>query len=152
MKIKMKKDLLYLYLSMSSLGVLIIIYFLVMKYLFKKNASAFDPLNKKIINIHIFGKTCCSSWPISHFVSYAIFTYIWPQYIIHIFVLGIVWECVEYLFKLLTTPKGKELKFKRTRNKNNDIEYTTWWDSSSKDIIFNSMGIAFGYGLKKFIM
>ena len=33
----------------------------------------------------------------------------------------------------------------------NDVEYTTWWDSSSKDIIFNSIGIGIGYTLKRFM-
>ena len=144
-----KNKLKNLYFIQMGLGGLIIIYFFIMKYIFKKKASLYDPLNKKIISIPILGKTCCSYWPLSHIVAFAVFSYIWPQYIHHIFFLGIVWELVEYVLKIILTKKGEELKFKRTRDENNNIEYTNWWGSSSKDLIFNAIGIGIGYGFRK---
>ena len=140
----MKKDLKNLYSVLIGLGFSIIVYFHVMKKIYKDKISHNDPLNKKVINAPILGKNCCSWWPISHFIAFAIFAYIWPQYWRHLFALGVVWEGVEWLFKYMSTPKGEELKFKRTRTEDGSVEYEQWWSSSSKDILFNGAGILVG--------
>ena len=108
-----------------------------------------DPLNKKVIDAPFIGKNCCSWWPLSHYIAFLIFGYIWPQYAKHLFGLGVAWEMVEYLLKVLMTPKGEELKFKRTRNDDGDVEYEQWWSSSKKDILFNGAGILSGIYIKK---
>ena len=147
----MNKDLKNLYTTLSLLGISIIIYFLLMKKLYKDDVVNKDKLNKKIMNIPIFGKNCCSWWPISHFVSFFIWALIWPQYWQHLFGLGVAWEGIEYIFKLLTTPKNQELKFKRTRVGDGTVEYEQWWSSSKKDVVFNGMGILFGLLVRKYV-
>ena len=145
----MKKDLRNLYVTLFSLGAGIIIYYNVLKKIYKDKLVDNEPLNKKIINAPILGKNCCSWWPISHFVAFLFFAFKWPQYWRHLFVLGVGWECVEWVLKYVMTPKGEELKFKRTRNTSGDVEYEQWWSSSNKDILFNSVGIACGLYLRK---
>ena len=145
----MKKDLKHLYITLLCLGASIVVYFNVMKKIYKDKLSYKDPFNKKIINLPILGKNCCSWWPISHFTTFLIFSFIWPQYWKHLFVLGVGWECFEWIMKYFMTPKGEELKFKRTRLENGTVEYEQWWSSSKKDIFFNGVGILCGIQLKK---
>ena len=147
---EISKDLRNLYITLISLAISIILYFIIMKRKFKNKISHNDPLNKKVLNLPIFGKNCCSWWPISHFVAFLIFAYIWPQYWYHLFGLGVLWEVVEWIFKKCSTPKGEVLKFKRTRVGNGQVEYEQWWSSSSKDVIFNSAGILCGLLLAKY--
>ena len=148
---KMKKDLQYLYLTLISLAVIIILYYIILKKIYKDKLVDNEPLNKKIITMPLLGKNCCSWWPVSHYISFFIFSYIWPQYWHHLFMLGVAWECVEWLLKYMMTPLGQELKFKRTRLENGSVEYEQWWSSSNKDIIFNSAGIMSGLLLNKLI-
>jgi len=145
----MKKDLKLLYITLLSLASLILVYFHIMKRVFKDKISHNDPLNKKVVNASIFGKNCCSWWPISHFIAFTIFAYIWPQYWKHLFALGVVWEGVEGIMEYITTPKSEKMKFKRTRTESGSIEYEQWWSSSSKDVIFNGGGILVGLFLKR---
>ena len=145
----MKKDLKNLYVTLISLGASIIVYYNCLKAIYKDKLVENEPLNKKVINAPILGKNCCSWWPISHFVAFTIFAFIWPQYWHHLFALGVAWEGVEWLLKYLMTPKGEELKFKRTRTENGSVEYEQWWSSSSKDILFNGAGILLGLLLRK---
>lgn len=140
----MEKELKKLYIVLFLLGLSITIYFILMQTIFKEKISDYDPLNVKILNAPLLGKNCCSWWPISHFISFSIFGYIWPQYWHHLFILGVVWELIEWLFNYLSTPKGEELKFKNTRMSDGSVEYEQWWSSSSKDILFNSAGILLG--------
>ena len=70
----------------------------------------------------------------------------------HLFALGVAWEGVEWVLKYLMTPKGDELKFKRTRTLSGQVEYEQWWSSSSKDILFNGAGILLGLLISKKLM
>ena len=146
---KMKKDLKNLYCTLISLGLSIIIYYNILKKMYGNDLVNNEPLNKKVIDAPYLGKNCCSWWPISHYVAFLIFGYIWPQYAWHLFGLGVGWEVVEYILKVCMTPKGEELKFKRTRSEDGNVEYEQWWSSSNKDILFNSAGILTGIYLKK---
>lgn len=145
----MKKDLRNLYVTLISLGLSIIVYFNVMKAIYKDKLVDNDPLNKKILNAPILGKNCCSWWPVSHFIAFMIFSFIWPQYWKHLFALGVGWEFVEWVLKYVMTPKGEELKFKRTRTASGDVEYEQWWSSSKKDVLFNGAGILCGVYLSR---
>ena len=144
------KKLIYLYITLISLGVSITLYFFIMKHYFKDKIVDNDFMNKQIFKMPIFGKNCCSWWPVSHFISYMLFALIWPEYWYHLFILGVLWEFVEWIFKYLFTPKGKELKFKRTRT-GEGVEYEQWWSSSSKDVLFNGAGILVGLTIKKIL-
>ena len=145
----MKQDLKNLITTLASLGIAIIIYFHVMKKVYGDDMVNKDPLNKQVINAAFLGKNCCSWWPVSHFIAFAIFAYIWPQYWKELFVLGVSWEGVEWVFKYLQTAKGKEMKFKRTRTITGNVEYEQWWSSSSKDILFNAAGIMVGLYIRR---
>lgn len=147
---KDNNDILNLYGILILLSLLIVLYFLIMKKIYKNKVIYKDILNKKIINLPILGKNCCSWWPISHFISFFIWGYIWSKYWYHLFFLGIMWEVVEYIMKKKQTKEGQILKFKRTRNSDGTVEYEQWWSSSSKDILFNGVGIMCGYLLNKY--
>jgi len=86
---------------------------------------------------------------VSHFIAFTIFAYIWPQYWLHLFLLGVWWECVEGFLGYCITSKGKNVK--RKNIKNNVVQYEQWWSSSSKDILFNGTGIVFGLVLNRVI-
>ena len=148
----MKKDLKNLYMTLIGLGLSIIIYYNVLKKIYKEKMVENEPLNKKVINAPILGKNCCSWWPLSHFIAFTVFAYIWPQYWHHLFALGVAWEGVEWVIKYLMTPKGEALKFKRTRTPSGQVEYEQWWSSSSKDILFNGAGILLGLLINKKLM
>ena len=148
----MKKDLKNLYATLIGLAVSIIVYYNVLKSVYKEKMVENEPLNKKVINAPMLGKNCCSWWPLSHFIAFTVFAYIWPQYWHHLFALGVAWEGVEWVLKYLMTPKGEELKFKRTRTSSGQVEYEQWWSSSSKDILFNGAGILLGLLISKKLM
>ena len=148
----MKKDLKNLYATLIGLALSIIVYYNVLKKVYKEKMVENEPLNKKVINAPILGKNCCSWWPLSHFIAFTVFAYIWPQYWHHLFALGVAWEGVEWVLKYLMTPKGDELKFKRTRTLSGQVEYEQWWSSSSKDILFNGAGILLGLLISKKLM
>ena len=148
----MKKDLKNLYMTLIGLGLSIIIYYNILKKVYKDKMVENEPLNKKVINAPMLGKNCCSWWPLSHFIAFTVFAYIWPQYWQHLFALGVAWEGVEWVLKYIMTPKGEELKFKRTRTSSGQVEYEQWWSSSSKDILFNGAGILLGLLINKKIM
>ena len=145
----MKQDLKNLITTLVSLAVSIIIYFHVLKHVYGDDMVNNDPMNQQVINVEFLGKNCCSWWPVSHFITFAIFAYIWPQYWKELFVLGVSWEGVEWVFKYLQTPKGEEMKFKRTRTTTGNVEYEQWWSSSSKDILFNAAGIVTGLYIRR---
>ena len=75
--------------------------------------------------------------------------YIWPEYWLTLFIMGVLWECIEWIMKRILTPEGEELKFNRTQTKQGSIEYEVWWSSSSKDVLFNGLGILTGLLLTK---
>ena len=147
----MKKDLRNLVVVQVSVGVLIFIYFHLVSRMNDGNITDNDPLNKKVMSIDLFGKNCCSIWPISHFVMYAVLAYIWPQYWKQIFAMGVGWECIEWVQGYLTTPDNEEVTFKNTRLSDGSVEYEQWWSSSSKDIIFNAAGITCGLLVKTYL-
>ena len=67
--------------------------------------------------------------------------------------MGVLWEVVESFMKMITSTKDKHdtsKKSKRVRIDENTIEYTTYWDSSAKDIIFNTAGVICGLTLYHF--
>ena len=139
----MKQDLKNLITTLASLGFAIILYFIAMKKAYGDDMVNKDPLNKQVVNAGFLGKNCCSWWPVSHFIAFSIFAYIWPQY----------WK--ELLLNFLNLVSlyiyynGKEMKFKRTRTLTGNVEYEQWWSSSSKDILFNAAGIMVGLYIRR---
>jgi len=139
----MKNDLLNLYLVCTLMANIIMLYFLFLRKKFNGKVTTNDALNRKITDIPGLGKNCCSWWPISHFVFFFLLSYKWPQYWLHLVLLGIVWEVYEVVYG----KAGSQKKFKKTRV-GNKIESENWWSSSAKDILFNGMGILLGTTLR----
>ncbi len=136
----------------SSIGLGILIYFYSYLNQYDNCAIYKDPLNRKLFNVPYFN-FAVSHWPMTHYVFFAALTYIFPLEWKLLFILGVGWEIIESLMKHITKKSGKKdfvKKSKRTRINEDTIEYTTYWDSSQKDIIFNSFGIITGLLIRKF--
>jgi hypothetical protein len=82
-------------------------------------------------------------WGISHFTFFAVVAYFYPRQWIFLWILGIIWEVIEYSVKdhpfylsrcqyNLTTDKGEG-----------------WWYGRWEDIVMNSLGIALGVALSR---
>ena len=146
---KMKKDLMLLSFMITLNAASVYIYFKYLEKTYKKDYVHHDPLNKQIVDIPLISKNCCSLWPISHFVLFGIYGYIWPHYSWVLFLYGVLWEVLEGIMNTLETAKGEKVKHQQTR-KGDKIEYVTWWEASYKDILFNSVGIIVGSTLRGF--
>ena len=144
----MKKDLIILSISLFIPGLSIYIYFKYLEKVYKKDYVQHDPLNKQIIDIPLISKNCCSWWPVSHFILFCIYSFIWPQYSWILFLYGVFWEVLEGIMNTLETDDGEEVKHQRTR-KGDKVEYVNWWEASYKDILFNSVGIIVGRTLRQ---
>jgi hypothetical protein len=131
-------------------GTLVYLYFQILKSQYAYN----DIAHKDMLNVRLFTILGhhCSWWPVTHFVLFCWMTTSWPQCWFVYFVLGVLWECFEKCYKLYIDGSGK---FSKTRSisaqKLVTIEYASWWDSSLKDIVFNSMGICTGYLLNQLL-
>lgn len=82
-------------------------------------------------------------WGLSHFAFFALLGYLFPSKVLFSFVLGVLWELVEYSMKdrpfylskcnyTLKTHKGEG-----------------WWYGRWQDIVMNSFGLWIGYTLAK---
>jgi hypothetical protein len=134
-------------------GITIMLYFKFYLKKFGECAIYEDPLNFKIFNFPYFN-FAVSSWPLTHFLFYLMLAFCFPSEKILIFSIGVSWEIIESLMKRMTKKKGSSNineKSKRVRINDNTIEYTTYWDSSFKDIIFNSFGMLCGTLLNSYI-
>jgi len=145
----MKRDLLLLSTILALNALAIFIYFKYLEYTYKKDYVHHDVMNKQIIDIPIISKNCCSWWPMSHFIVFAIYAFIWPQYSWILFLYGVLWEVLEGIMNTLETSAGDPVKHQQTR-KGDKVEYVTWWEASYKDILFNSVGIIVGRTLAGF--
>tara|TARA_B110000858_G_C17637834_1_gene396606 strand:+ start:208 stop:660 length:453 start_codon:yes stop_codon:yes gene_type:complete len=95
-----------------------------------------DLFNKLIIDIKLFGRKCCSFWPISHFIFYGILTYMFPSKWKEIFVIGFLWEFYEIIMSKIVIENTDII------NNDSNIQYSqTWWAAEPLDIFFNTMGI-----------
>ena len=145
----MKRDLFLLSALLAMNALAIFIYFKYLEYTYKKDYVQHDPLNKQIVDMPIISKNCCSWWPISHFILFSIYAFIWPQYSWILFLYGVLWEVLEGIMNTLETSTGAPVKHQQTR-KGDKVEYVTWWEASYKDILFNSVGIIVGRTLAGF--
>ena len=134
-------------------AVIILLYFKIFLKRFKECAVFEDPMNFKLFDFP-FLNFAVSSWPLSHFIYYFSLSYFYPSERIIIFILGVTWEIIESILKIISSKKSKnKLKSKSKTNENGEayIEYTTYWDSSFKDIFFNSFGMLCGKALHYYI-
>lgn len=139
-------------------GVYIIMYFYMYLVQFGECAIFEDPLNQKLFDVTFPEKLkqynfAVSHWPFTHFVFFLVLAYCFPSQWYLILFIGVTWEVIESLLKTLTNKNNNAsntTKSKRVRINADTIEYTTYWDSSFKDIIFNTIGAICGLTLYHF--
>ena len=111
-----------------------------------------DIMNKTLFESKWLGKLCGEngqycSWPISHFLLYLFLGIACPRIWPFLFVLGIVWEIIEWIigrFLRKNEAKGKVSKI-AVKNQYNQEWVTGKWS----DLIFNAAGLALGLGIRK---
>jgi hypothetical protein len=103
-----------------------------------------DPLTKSMFgppwNLFFDG------WGISHFMFYGFLAYMFPKKrtLIIIFLLGVLWEIVESIFKDHPFYLS-DCKYEVTTDKGG------WWYGRWQDIIMNSLGMATGVFMRRYI-
>ena len=102
-----------------------------------KNSSFKDPFTKTIFPKPL--KNYLDGWGLFHFLFYALLTSLYPNYWIHIFIIGILWEIIE------TSVKNKPFYIGKCNVNISTDELNGWWYGRYEDIIMNSFGQLFGY-------
>lgn len=119
-------------------GLVLLIHFtwLLLYILGNGKVTVTDKLNKLFVDIKIFGRRCCSLWPITHFIFYGILTYMYPAKWKEIFVLGLLWELYEFIMSKIFIQKTSVI------SKDSNLQYDeTWWAAEPLDVLFNTLGI-----------
>ena len=148
MKLFDKKKCKYIIYIVVAIAIVIVVYGILMKLFFKGEMVHKDFMNKKIFSLGILGSNCCSFWPISHLVLYTILAFIFPDCLLFLFLLGVLWEGIEMTGGVVLSEFG--LNEQKKKEYSNKIEYSgKWVHGSFKDIVFNSVGIALGFSLRK---
>jgi hypothetical protein len=128
------------------ISIIIGFYNIILRYLYKDKFIYHDILNKKIFNLDIL-ENCCSGWTLSHFILFFILGLLFPDCIVVILIISVLWEFIEVFIGHYVN--GNNWKRQITRN-NGNIEYSTnWWAGSYKDILVNILGFMTGYVLIK---
>jgi len=129
---------------------IIIVYFGILFFLFRKSGvrmSQRDFMNKHIFSLKIFGPDCCSMWPVSHLILFFGLGIAFPQCHLIFLIGGILWE----MFEVVAGEAQKTIEGRHIRRKITGVEYSVWWTASTKDIIFNVVGLYSGVGLRYLI-
>lgn len=134
-------------LILASVGVLVFLYF---EWLSRTYGPAFyknDFLNTKVVDVPMLDN-CCSWWPVSHFILFAIAGYMYPDCGWPILGLGVAWEGFEMSVNYFTSTKRQFMELE-----DGSFEYSqNWWAGSSKDILFNTAGFIVGRTLRKCVV
>ena len=104
---------------------------------FRCKATSFkDPFTKSMFgspwNLFLDG------WGILHFLFYMLLAYIWPSEWAFIFLMGAMWELVEFIFKDHPFYLSKCKYYIETDNG------AGWWYGRWQDLVMNGLGIATG--------
>jgi hypothetical protein len=94
-----------------------------------------DPLTYALTNAYGLDKYL-DGWGLSHFFFFMLLGYLYPKYVVFSFVLGCVWELVEYSMK--------EHPFYLTACELKTHKGEGWWYGRWQDIVMNSAGLAIG--------
>lgn len=129
--------------------VAIIVIVIILKYLYIRFTYGQDQvIVKDTMNVKVFDfpylENCCSWWPISHFILFAVLGFFFPKCWLLLIGMGILWELFEMAMKSLFKQKSQPMRLS-----DQHVEYSDWWSGSWKDIIFNVAGIGVGVGLRK---
>lgn len=124
--------------------IFIIVYFLLIFFNYGDKLVQNDFMNKVVFNVP-GSTTCCSWWPVSHFVLFFILGLLFPECDVPVLVGGVLWELFETFLSFSKNQPDKHQSISR----GNKVEYINWWSGSIKDIIFNTMGFYFGKSILK---
>lgn len=138
---------------MIGVVVIIVIYFFYMVNLNKRKGSAHaydevstaDFMNKKVFSVP-WNSNCCSWWPVSHFILYAILGFLFPDCFWWLMLFGVIWECMESVAAMMTNGKRQKLIT------NEGVQYAdSWFQGSVSDVFFNAAGFGAGFLLYKLV-
>lgn len=107
-----------------------------------------DPLINGLTNNSNANKFL-DGWGIAHLLFFFFLTFLYPSNFIYIFILGVIWEIIETIFK---DRPFYILNCKAYDVLNTDPNYSPWWYGRWQDIIMNSIGIVSALIIKKFIL
>ncbi len=82
-------------------------------------------------------------WAISHILLFALLAYLFPNCLLLLFIIGVVWEGMEEAYGWIV----RNTPFKHVSCHLNMSDRSSWWFGRWHDIISNSIGLAIGYGL-----
>lgn len=136
--------------------IIVLTYMILSAFLYGlENASKKEPFMKLLTGDIIFIGSI-SGWRISHFITFFIAGFLFPECICLIFILGVVWEMIEYSMANICIFISKKYNSEKYQ-KNEKIEgimYNNnggWLDGSVEDIIYNTLGLFFGVLLSKYV-
>jgi cell shape-determining protein MreD len=103
-----------------------------------KNTTFVDPLTKSFFPYPV--NQFLDGWGISHLLFFTMLGFLYPnaEYVLYSFVLGVIWELIEYSIKDHPFYLSKCKYNVGTENKNH------WWYGRWQDIIMNSIGLLVG--------
>jgi hypothetical protein len=105
-----------------------------------------DFMNRKVISLRFLDPNCCSWWPISHFIVFAVAAALSPNAWWLFFIIGVIWELIEESMGCIVTVRRRRKAVKA--GKEPDMEYDDhWWAGSAKDLVFNALGIGVGVAI-----
>lgn len=85
-------------------------------------------------------------WSITHFLFYLYLGYTFPDYIIVSFIVGCIWELLEYYLSK-TNPTWLK-NFGNCNNFNISTDPDEWWYAKFSDLIVNGLGLYIGYNIQ----
>jgi hypothetical protein len=97
-------------------------------------ALAPDPLDKYL-----------DGWGILHFFFFLFFGYFYPSKLVFAWVLGLIWELVEYAFK------DRPFYISDCQYEIDTDHGVGWWYGRWQDIVMNSLGLLSGYALRLYM-
>lgn len=143
-------ELVYVY--FISVIALVVFYIMILVFRLSMNENNInnEPLNF-FISPNIPGLGRISGWKLSHFISFYVAGFLFPNYLTLIFILGVTWEVIENVGGKLTKILFPGLYDKRPqKQENEDLDYQYDWISGDiADIIYNTAGMFLGAGTRK---
>lgn len=126
-------------------GIILIYWFLLLSmHENEKGAVYADPMNKIVFNFPYL-ESCCSWWPISHFILFTFIGFLFPTCDFAAVSAGVCWELTEMAVYYAMGADRQGIK----RPGSHNVEYSnSWWAGSFKDIFMNIAGFYVGKTLQ----
>ena len=132
-------------------------YFNILKFNFPTDQLIHnDPLNIVLFTIPGLPKEWVkwskfSSWPVTHVLFHMFMGYRFPDMLLFCFIMGVLWEVYEKLQGIMMRNTYKFTKVRVMENGSSNLEYLNWWDSSTRDVYLNGLGLFLGHALSKMV-